>query len=53
MSAVYHVVPENVPVYQADVFFNPSANVKRESDFEYLHFDGRYFVQKTAEVGEN
>ncbi len=53
MSTVYHVVPEGVPVYQADVFFNPGAKPERKSNFKYTNYDGREFVQKVANVGKN
>ncbi|WP_237064732.1 phytanoyl-CoA dioxygenase family protein [Microbulbifer guangxiensis] len=46
MSVVYHVVPERVPVYQADVFFNRSkSNASLESDKSYYEFEGREFMR--------
>jgi phytanoyl-CoA hydroxylase len=53
MSIVFHVVPEGVPVYQADVFFMRERVAKRESSFRYREFEGRQFVANTASIGSN
>lgn len=52
-STVFHVVPESVPVYQGDVFFNPEAKPARKSKFNYEHFDGRQFMASPANIGTN
>jgi phytanoyl-CoA hydroxylase len=51
MSVVFHVVPEGVPVYQADVFFNASKPAPRKSSFAYREFEGRHFVVNDTVVG--
>lgn len=53
MSVVFHVVPEGVPVYQADVFFDPKREAPRLSTFSYADFEGRQFVARSTVVGSN
>ena len=53
MSCVFHVVPEGVPVYQADVFFKEDANPARKSNFSYYEYKARQFVKTAAHFGNN
>ena len=53
LSAVFHVVPERVPVYQADVFFNRNSEPSRVPSFKYSEFDGVEFVRNGALFGKN
>lgn len=53
MSVVFHVVPEGVPVYQADVFFNPAQPAPRQSSFAYREFEGRQFVVNDTGIGSH
>jgi phytanoyl-CoA hydroxylase len=43
-SLVMHVTPVGVPVYQMDVFFNPSKKVSGAPSWGYLEYDRRKFV---------
>lgn len=52
-SVVFHVTPEDVPVYQADVFFNEKSQPSRKSAFTYETYEGRQFVSNRANVGSN
>ena len=53
LSVVFHVVPEGVPVYQADVFFNPARPALRQSSFRYREFEDRQFVVSGTGIGSN
>jgi ectoine hydroxylase-related dioxygenase (phytanoyl-CoA dioxygenase family) len=52
-SVVFHVTPENVPVYQADVFFNENISPSRVSKFRYTIHSGRQFAIQSTTVGSN
>jgi len=53
LSIVFHVTPENVPVYQADVFFGVKPPPSRISQFEYNDYEGRRFVVNPTVIGKN
>jgi len=55
LSVVFHVVPEGIPVYQADVFFN-RANmfVSNDAEFYYEKYNSRLFrIGRNSHFGGN
>ncbi|MFD3322135.1 phytanoyl-CoA dioxygenase family protein [Alteromonas macleodii] len=54
-SIVYHITPEDTPVYQADVFFNRNKiNAPESWDSEYVEFEGRKFLKTmNPTIGNN
>lgn len=53
LSVVFHVVPEGVPVYQADVFFSNEVIPDRSSPFKYEVYEERMFVKRSPAIGAN
>jgi hypothetical protein len=53
LSVVFHVVPEGVPVYQADTFFAEGSPPDRCSRFKYELYEGRLFVKSSPVIGSN
>lgn len=49
-SVVFHTTPENVPVYQGDVFFNASARPSPDPIWRYRQLDGRWLADVEAEA---
>lgn len=49
-SVVFHTTPENVPVYQGDVFFNASARPSPDPTWQYRRLQGRWVADIEAEA---
>lgn len=50
-SIVFHTIPKDVPVYQANVFFNPTKKVPNAVKWPYLEFDSRLFIKRNVNIG--
>jgi hypothetical protein len=52
-SIVFHTIPKDVPVYQANVFFDPAKLVPSSIKWPYENFDSRLFIKRNVNIGHS
>jgi len=52
-SIVFHTIPKDIAVYQADVFFNPEKLVPEAPKWSYSEYENRLFIKRNINIGHN
>lgn len=52
-SIVFHTIPKDVPVYQADTFFNSKKEVPATIKWPYAEFETRLFIKRNVNIGHS